>query len=91
MSIDLKKIITAWKISFNPTPEQKQLAEERLEICLQCDKYGDFTIPICKLCGCPISKKVYSDNYDECPLSKWREVEDKYLDSSKIKKNKSII
>lgn len=91
MSIDIKKIIRAWKISFNPTEEQKQLAEGRLEICLKCSKYGNYTIPVCTVCSCPISKKIYSDNYDECPLSKWRSIEGKYLDTSKIKKNKSII
>jgi hypothetical protein len=91
MSIDIKKIIKAWKISFNPTESQRNLAEERLAVCLKCNKYGDYKIPICTVCSCPISKKIYSDNYDECPLSKWRDIEDNYLDSSKIKKSKSII
>ena len=54
----IKEIMSAWAISFNPTSEQKELAEKRYEICLGCEYYGK-SRPVlgdeyCKKCLCPI-------------------------------------
>ena len=35
--IDYKEIFEAWKVSFNPTPEQEVLAQKRLNVCLGCE------------------------------------------------------
>lgn len=88
----IKEIITAWAVSFNPTPEQKLLAEKRYEICLGCEFYGK-SRPItgdeyCKKCLCPIQKKVYTQRKGEtCPLNKWDTVE-KSIRELKMKNNK---
>lgn len=79
----IKEIITAWAVSFNPTPEQKLLAEKRYEICLGCNYYGK-SRPItgdeyCKKCLCPIQRKVYTQKENEtCPLNKWESVENEF-------------
>ena len=33
----------------------------------------------CKECGCPIKKKVFSDDFNDCPLGKWEEVDSEYF------------
>ena len=35
--IDYKEIFDAWKISFNPTLIQEELAGKRFNVCLGCD------------------------------------------------------
>jgi hypothetical protein len=88
----ISEIIGAWIISFNPTDEQKELAEKRYEICLGCEHYGK-NRPItreeyCKKCLCPIQKKVYTQKMGEtCPLNKWDVVE-KEDRKNKLKNNK---
>jgi len=94
---DPSKIITiadAWITAKNPTPEQKTLAEARWNICIQCPEFraereitGD---PYCNDCGCPLKKKVFSKVYNECPLKKWKEVDD-LLYHHTMKKNKTIL
>lgn len=93
MKIDLKQIATAWAISFNPSEEQKLLAEKRLEVCMPCDRRMQtlIKVPTCNACGCPISKKVYTDEFNPCPEGKWEKVDKKYFDLSKVKVNKTII
>ena len=93
MKIDLKKIATAWAISFSPSEEQKVLAEKRLEVCLPCNRRVRTVLNIatCSACGCPLSKKVYTDEYNPCPLGKWEEIDRKYFDFSKTKVNKTVI
>jgi hypothetical protein len=88
----IKEIINAWAVSFNPTPEQKELAEKRYEICLGCEHYGKSRPVIgdeyCKKCLCPIQKKVYTQKAnDTCPLKKWDAVEKEFRDN-KLKNNK---
>ena len=84
--------MSAWAISFNPTLEQKELAEKRYEICLGCEYYGK-SRPVlgdeyCKKCLCPIQKKVYTQKVnDTCPMGKWKEIENQFRDE-KNKKNK---
>jgi hypothetical protein len=59
----------------NPTDEQQNIAEQRLNICQNCEHIG--TLPLlkdyayCKKCFCPLDKKVYSDNKNECPEKYW--------------------
>jgi hypothetical protein len=88
----ISEIMGAWIISFNPTTDQKELAEKRYEICLGCEHYGKKR-PVtgdeyCKKCLCPIQKKVYSQKMnDSCPLKKWDSVDDEFR-KNKIKNNK---
>lgn len=69
----IREIIESWSIAKNPTEEQRQKAEQRLEICHGCE----FKITvvegfdICGRCGCPLKKKVFTPAEDGCPLKKW--------------------
>lgn len=70
----IKEIIGAWAASFNPTDEQKELAEERLATCHGCEhnKLNMVHIRACDLCGCPIQKKVFSQvGKEACPDNRW--------------------
>ena len=74
---NIKEIIKAWWIASNPTPEQSQLAQKRLEICRGCPSMVEsvvFTYK-CKECGCPIGKKIFTDMMGTCDLHKWDKVE----------------
>lgn len=88
----IKEIIGAWMTSFNPTEEQKELAEKRYEICLGCEYYGE-SRPIigdeyCKECLCPLQRKIFTQKLnDSCRIGKWEEVERQYRED-KLKKNK---
>lgn len=80
---DPSKIITiadAWLTAANPTDSQKNLAEARWNICLQCPEFRekrDITgEPYCNDCGCPLNKKIFSKKYNECPQKKWKNVDD---------------
>jgi hypothetical protein len=80
--MNIKEIIEAWSIANNPTPSQKTLAELRGEVCENCPaKKTKLKIAICKECGCPISKKVFTNNYNPCPLKKWEEIDKPYFKS----------
>ena len=91
----IKEIMSAWAISFNPTSEQKELAEKRYEICLGCEYYGK-SRPVlgdeyCKKCLCPIQKKVFTEKTQKaCPLNKWSHIDSIYMDTIN-NKSKSII
>jgi hypothetical protein len=87
--MNIKTILKAWAISFNPNDKQQVLAEARLEVCSGCDKFS--MLGHCKACGCPVKKKIYTDEYNPCPLHKWKDADDTHFDKSKIKTNKSII
>jgi len=94
---DPSKIITiadAWITAKNPTPEQKDLAEARWNICIQCSEFreerdvtGD---PYCNDCGCPLKKKIFTKQFNECPLGKWKEVDDLLWEKTQ-KKKKTIL
>jgi hypothetical protein len=91
----IREIIGAWVISFNPSPEQKELAEKRYEICLGCEHYGKkrriTQDEYCKQCLCSIQKKVFTEKTKEsCPLNKWSDIDSTYIDTIN-KKSKSII
>jgi hypothetical protein len=82
--INVKEIIDAWTISYKPTENQLNKSIERGKICETCPSrkiikkkfklstnYGE--------CGCPISKKIFSPDYNPCPLKKWEVVENSEL------------
>jgi hypothetical protein len=88
----ISEIVGAWIVSFNPSSEQKELAEKRYEICLGCEHYGEKRAvtgdEYCKKCLCPIQKKVYTQKKnDTCPLNKWDFAEQEFR-KNKLKNKK---
>lgn len=84
MSIDLKDIAKAWITSLNPKEKEKELANLRYKICGGCEfkkeifdkkQWSSF----CGKCGCPLNKKIYSNNYNNCPAGKWSEVDSLFI------------
>jgi len=95
MDLNFKKIYNAWIISYFPNETQKLLAEKRNEICESCPsrkvlidklKLG----VICSECGCPLTKKIFSNDFNDCPLKKWEEVDTTYQ-TFKPKSIKSLL
>ena len=87
-------ILDAWVTARNPSTEQKALSEARWNVCLQCDEFREKRPvtgePYCNDCGCPLDKKIFSKTYNDCPLKKWKHVDD-LLYALTQKQNKSII
>jgi rRNA maturation endonuclease Nob1 len=70
--MDFIEIAKAWAISMNPTPQQKEIANTRIEICNSCEHNKCIAVHFCDMCGCPLQKKIYSTGGPEgCPGSKW--------------------
>lgn len=97
MSIDIKEITSAWWDSYFAEDNQKNLAKKRLSICEKCPsleqkfkKIRKITITTCGECGCPISKKVFSNKFNACPLGKWKDVDELHPEVFKIQKNKML-
>lgn len=70
----VREIITAYATMMNPTEEQKQLAEKRLNICMTCTdwKRNALGIDYCGLCGCTTKAKVFTDKGSgACPKGIW--------------------
>ena len=87
-------IAEAWIVAAKPQVWQKELANDRYNICLDCEHYRK-SRPVtndeyCNDCGCPISKKIFSQQFRECPQNKWEPVEIEYKNKLH-KKNKSIV
>ena len=87
--MDVIEIINAWKIANNPTPIQEKLAELRGKICDGCPSKKVITkklklATICRECGCPIVKKIFTPKFNPCPLKKWEEVDIQYIPEKKI-------
>lgn len=81
---NIKEIIDAWVISNNPNENQLNKSIERGNICEICPSKKVIIksirlATICGECGCPISKKIFSLDYNPCPLKKWEEVDKKYF------------
>lgn len=74
----IAKIIKSWWITANPSKEQSELAEKRLEICVSCDARRESVVfgYVCGDCGCPIGKKIFTPAKKACPRAKWNTVED---------------
>ena len=75
--LKLVEIAKAWIAAANPTPEQKEIANHRISICDSCpnklyQKHID--AHVCGLCGCPLSKKIFSPIPGEevCPDKRWK-------------------
>jgi hypothetical protein len=90
-----KEIFDAWVTAINPTEKEKELANKRLDVCKGCE-FRKETIKgykwstICSACGCPLSKKVFSNAFNPCPKGIWEEVDSQYKDKLS-KKNKNTI
>ncbi len=70
----IQEIITSWAIAINPTEEQKEVAEERLKICMGCEFWAESAVGIqyCKKCGCATKAKVFTPRgLEACPEKKW--------------------
>jgi ribosomal protein L37E len=72
---NIVEIMQAWKIRYNPTDEQQEIAERRAVVCDTCEfkEFKKLTRNfVCGACGCPISKKIYSPKGPTaCPKNKW--------------------
>ncbi len=82
----VKDIIEAWLIANNPTESQRILAEFRGKICDDCSSKKMFLIPYCSECNCPIGKKIFTNNFNPCPLKKWEYIDKNYFNPTKEKK-----
>lgn len=87
------QILEAWRIAYNPTEEQNKLAELRAKVCEECPAKKVITDKldigvVCGECGCPISKKVYTNEFNPCPLHKWADIDEPYF--IKQKKAKTL-
>ena len=73
----IQEIFTAWNISFNPNDEQAELASKRIEICNSCEHKKQNTLfkNVCELCGCSLSKKVFSPIAGACPDGRWNDID----------------
>ncbi len=70
--MDFVEIAKSWIISLNPTPDQEEKANQRIEICNGCEFRQHMMFFYCGKCGCPLQKKIYSPNGPEtCPAGKW--------------------
>lgn len=67
----LKEIILSFAESINPDQETLEKAEKRYEICSKCEYIQKGLVETCNICGCFISKKIFSPRDPACPLKKW--------------------
>jgi hypothetical protein len=69
----VKEILLSYMTAMNPTEEQKEVAEKRLEICATCEFWVQTSIrDYCSKCGCTTSAKVFSPiGSSACPEKKW--------------------
>ena len=71
----VKEILLSYIAKSNPTEEQKEIAEKRLEICASCEFWVQSKLrDYCGKCGCTTSAKVFSPvGSGACPKGKWTE------------------
>jgi hypothetical protein len=72
--MNLIEIAQAWISSYNPTPEQQQIADSRISICNTCEYKKHIAVIdtwVCSECNCPLKKKIFSSNKMGCPAKKW--------------------
>ena len=82
--IDYKEIFDAWKISFNPTLIQEELAGKRFNVCLGCNYRKEVLKGVkwsayCSDCGCPINKKIFTKIFNPCTQKKWKDIDSEYM------------
>ena len=93
--MDIKEIITAWKLKINPPENFAKLAEKRCEICNECEHLkemikGKQWSYVCGKCGCPIAGKTFSPKQNPCPIDKWKEIDEEYFNKV-TKQTKTLI
>ena len=93
--MDIKEIITAWKLKINPPENFAKLAEKRCEICNECEHLkemikGKQWSYVCGKCGCPIAGKTYYTKQRACPIDKWKEIDEEYFNKV-TKQTKTLI
>ena len=76
--LKLVEIAKSWIAAANPTPEQQYIAEYRTSICDVCPNkkyHKHIDTYTCDLCGCPLSKKIFSPLPGEqaCPDKRWKQ------------------
>jgi hypothetical protein len=74
--LKIVEIAKAWIAAANPTPEQQAIAEYRISVCNECPHKEHIKATdtyICGLCGCPLSKKIFSpvEGKISCPDKRW--------------------
>jgi hypothetical protein len=94
--IDYKEIFNAWVTSISPTKQQEELAKKRLSVCLGCDYRKEILngfewSAVCGDCGCPLNKKIFSQNFSPCTKNKWETIDAEYLPILKVKKQNTLI
>lgn len=70
----IKEIVQSYATMINPTEEQKEIAEERLKICVTCEFWAKNAagIEYCSKCGCALKAKVFTPRgLQACPEKKW--------------------
>lgn len=70
----VKEIILSYATAINPTEEQKEVAETRLQTCMNCEFWTENMVGIqyCAKCGCATKVKVFSPvGQQACPENKW--------------------
>lgn len=69
----VKEILLSYIAKANPTEEQKEVAEKRLEICAGCEHWVQSAVrDYCGICKCTTSAKVFSPvGADACPKKMW--------------------
>jgi hypothetical protein len=94
----VKEIAEAWIIAASPTDKQLKLAADRYEICKTCSNLETalertkLEYLKCSMCGCPISKKIFTATYSACPDNKWIDVENFHFNlKNKSENNKTMI
>ena len=76
----VQEIFTAWRIALDPNERQAELASERIQICDECEFKMTSPIKHCSLCGCALRGKIFTPVKNACPMDKWKEVDDKFLE-----------
>jgi hypothetical protein len=94
--LNYKEIFEAWKISFNPTKKQEELAERRLDVCIGCEYRTEIVkglkwSALCSDCGCPLNKKVFATTFNACTQKKWGEADLGYLEPIPDKDKNTLI
>lgn len=94
--INLKEIFIAWKTSIRPTELQSKIAEDRLNVCINCPHKkevleGKKWTAYCQKCGCPIRKKVFSQEINPCPMGYFGECDTQNGMAAKIKEGRTFL
>jgi hypothetical protein len=95
MKFNPVEIVNAWITAANPNETQTELAKKRLDICMECNFRKEVILKkkwsaICGPCGCPIKKKIFTNQFGSCPKQKWDNIEESYKTILKEKKSSII-